>query len=47
MRMRMKKKVLAVCCRWAEKELHMMKLFFEDLLHYIQEVREQRHKFSL
>ncbi|KTF99861.1 hypothetical protein cypCar_00023960 [Cyprinus carpio] len=32
---------------WAEKELHMMKLFFDDLLHYIQEVREQRHKFAL
>uniref|UniRef100_A0A8C7W9I2 Ubiquitin carboxyl-terminal hydrolase 34 n=1 Tax=Oncorhynchus mykiss TaxID=8022 RepID=A0A8C7W9I2_ONCMY len=32
---------------WAEKELHMMKLFFENLLHYIQEVREQRHKFAL
>uniref|UniRef100_A0A8C9UXP2 Ubiquitin carboxyl-terminal hydrolase 34 n=1 Tax=Scleropages formosus TaxID=113540 RepID=A0A8C9UXP2_SCLFO len=32
---------------WAEKELHMMKLFFENLMHYIQEVREQRHKFVL
>nr|XP_023680681.1 ubiquitin carboxyl-terminal hydrolase 34 isoform X2 [Paramormyrops kingsleyae] len=32
---------------WAEKELHMMKLFFENLLHYIQEVRERRHKFAL
>ncbi|XP_028827085.1 ubiquitin carboxyl-terminal hydrolase 34 isoform X3 [Denticeps clupeoides] len=31
---------------WAEKELHMMKLFFDDLQHYIQEVREQRHKFA-
>ncbi|MGH0137144.1 UNVERIFIED_CONTAM: hypothetical protein FKN15_017490 [Acipenser sinensis] len=33
--------------RWAEKELHMMKLFFENLLHYIQEVREELHKFAL
>lgn len=33
--------------RWAEKELHMMKLFFDNLQHYIQEVREQRHKFAL
>ncbi|KAK1171274.1 hypothetical protein AOXY_G6034 [Acipenser oxyrinchus oxyrinchus] len=32
---------------WAEKELHMMKLFFENLLHYIQEVREELHKFAL
>ncbi|XP_055079983.1 ubiquitin carboxyl-terminal hydrolase 34 isoform X2 [Periophthalmus magnuspinnatus] len=32
---------------WAEKELHMMRLFFDDLQHYIQEVREQRHKFAL
>ncbi|KAG2467434.1 UBP34 hydrolase, partial [Polypterus senegalus] len=32
--------------RWAEKELHMMKLFFENLLHYIQEAREGRHKFA-
>ncbi|XP_039594276.1 ubiquitin carboxyl-terminal hydrolase 34 [Polypterus senegalus] len=32
---------------WAEKELHMMKLFFENLLHYIQEAREGRHKFAL
>ena len=33
--------------RWAEKELHMMKLFFDNLLHYIQEIREHRHKFAL
>lgn len=33
--------------RWAEKELHMMKLFFDNLQHYIQEVREHRHKFAL
>lgn len=39
--------VAVVFCRWAEKELHMMKLFFDDLLHYIQEVREQHHKFAL
>ncbi|MGH0137239.1 UNVERIFIED_CONTAM: hypothetical protein FKN15_063069 [Acipenser sinensis] len=32
--------------RWAEKELHMMKHFFENLLHYVQEVREERHKFA-
>ncbi|XP_041108949.1 ubiquitin carboxyl-terminal hydrolase 34 isoform X4 [Polyodon spathula] len=32
---------------WAEKELHMMKHFFENLLHYVQEVREERHKFAL
>uniref|UniRef100_A0A3B5M3R9 Ubiquitin carboxyl-terminal hydrolase 34 n=1 Tax=Xiphophorus couchianus TaxID=32473 RepID=A0A3B5M3R9_9TELE len=32
---------------WAEKELHMMKLFFDNLQHYIQEVREHRHKFAL
>ncbi|XP_058880437.1 ubiquitin carboxyl-terminal hydrolase 34 isoform X1 [Acipenser ruthenus] len=32
---------------WAEKELHMMKLFFENLLHYIQEVKEELHKFAL
>ncbi|XP_023268188.1 ubiquitin carboxyl-terminal hydrolase 34 [Seriola lalandi dorsalis] len=32
---------------WAEKELHMMKLFFDDLQHYIHEVREHRHKFAL
>ncbi|CAL8351436.1 unnamed protein product, partial [Boreogadus saida] len=32
---------------WAEKELHMMKLFFDNLLHYIQEIREHRHKFAL
>ncbi|XP_051939696.1 ubiquitin carboxyl-terminal hydrolase 34 isoform X4 [Hippocampus zosterae] len=32
---------------WAEKELHMMKLFFDNLQHYIQEVRRQRHKFAL
>ncbi|XP_037108825.1 ubiquitin carboxyl-terminal hydrolase 34 isoform X3 [Syngnathus acus] len=32
---------------WAEKELHMMKLFFDNLQHYIQEVRQQRHKFAL
>lgn len=32
---------------WAEKELHMMKLFFDDLQHYIQDVREQQHKFAL
>ncbi|KAF3852699.1 hypothetical protein F7725_006054 [Dissostichus mawsoni] len=31
---------------WAEKELHMMKLFFDNLQHYIQEVREHRHKYS-
>uniref|UniRef100_A0A3P9L1X7 Ubiquitin carboxyl-terminal hydrolase 34 n=1 Tax=Oryzias latipes TaxID=8090 RepID=A0A3P9L1X7_ORYLA len=31
---------------WAEKELHMMKLFFDDLQHYIQEVRENLHKFA-
>lgn len=33
--------------RWAEKELHMMKLFFDNLQHYIQEVTEHRHKFAL
>lgn len=33
--------------RWAEKELHMMTLFFDNLQHYIQEVREHRHKFAL
>lgn len=33
--------------RWAEKELHMMKLFFDNLQHYIQEVREHQHKFAL
>ncbi|XP_070409718.1 ubiquitin carboxyl-terminal hydrolase 34 isoform X3 [Nothobranchius furzeri] len=32
---------------WAEKELHMMKLFFDNLQHYIQEVRENQHKFAL
>ncbi|MEQ2222788.1 Ubiquitin carboxyl-terminal hydrolase 34, partial [Ilyodon furcidens] len=32
---------------WAEKELHMMKLFFDNLQHYIHEVREHRHKFAL
>uniref|UniRef100_A0A4W3GN70 Ubiquitin carboxyl-terminal hydrolase 34 n=1 Tax=Callorhinchus milii TaxID=7868 RepID=A0A4W3GN70_CALMI len=29
---------------WAEKELNMMKLFFDNLIHYIQAVREQVHK---
>lgn len=38
---------LLVSVRWAEKELHMMKLFFDNLQHYIQEVREQRHKVAL
>lgn len=38
---------LSVLVRWAEKELHMMKLFFDNLQHYIQEVREHRHKFAL
>ncbi|XP_061685121.1 ubiquitin carboxyl-terminal hydrolase 34 isoform X2 [Syngnathoides biaculeatus] len=32
---------------WAEKELHMMKLFFDNLQHYIQEVRQHRHTFAL
>ncbi|XP_011610930.2 ubiquitin carboxyl-terminal hydrolase 34 isoform X2 [Takifugu rubripes] len=32
---------------WAEKELHMMKLFFDDLQHYIREVHEHRHRFAL
>lgn len=39
--------VCFVSVRWAEKELHMMKLFFDNLQHYIQEVREHRHKFAL
>ncbi|XP_029817497.1 ubiquitin carboxyl-terminal hydrolase 34, partial [Manacus vitellinus] len=32
---------------WAEKELNMMKLFFDNLVHYIQAVREGRHKHAL
>lgn len=39
--------MFGVSVRWAEKELHMMKLFFDNLQHYIQEVREQQHKFAL
>ncbi|XP_062912032.1 ubiquitin carboxyl-terminal hydrolase 34 isoform X4 [Mobula hypostoma] len=32
---------------WAEKELNMMKLFFDNLIHYIQAVREGAHKHVL
>ncbi|KAJ7422952.1 hypothetical protein WISP_35954 [Willisornis vidua] len=32
---------------WAEKELNMMKLFFDNLVHYIQAVREGQHKHAL
>ncbi|XP_036605909.1 ubiquitin carboxyl-terminal hydrolase 34-like [Trichosurus vulpecula] len=32
---------------WAEKKLNMMKLFFDNLVHYIQAVREGRHKHAL
>lgn len=33
--------------RWAEKELNMMKLFFDNLVYYIQAVREGRQKHAL
>nr|XP_033794971.1 ubiquitin carboxyl-terminal hydrolase 34 isoform X3 [Geotrypetes seraphini] len=32
---------------WAEKELNMMKLFFNNLVYYIQAVRDGQHKHSL
>ncbi|XP_069090498.1 ubiquitin carboxyl-terminal hydrolase 34 isoform X1 [Pleurodeles waltl] len=32
---------------WAEKELNMMKLFFDNLIYYIQAIREDRHKHAL
>nr|XP_060479486.1 ubiquitin carboxyl-terminal hydrolase 34 [Panthera onca] len=32
---------------WAEKELNMMKLFFDNLVYYIQAVREGRQKHAL
>ncbi|XP_018120315.1 ubiquitin carboxyl-terminal hydrolase 34 isoform X2 [Xenopus laevis] len=32
---------------WAEKELNMMKLFFDNLVHYIQSIRDGQHKHAL
>ncbi|MEJ1274325.1 hypothetical protein NN561_005208 [Cricetulus griseus] len=32
---------------WAEKELNMMKLFFDNLVYYIQGIREGRQKHAL